>query len=302
MPLSSKRWSRLRALQRRQAATTLSQAWGPPFDLGTMWSMFSAWAPQYWQRWPSRAKYRPPVEGHVRLVGHFHEVGKPNHGRLSQVDPGRVVYPPGACQQLCLCLEHEQQRTPGGHNAERLVCGVEDERSRHALAYLCMRGVCIRGTGWGIPTPAAITSAGTKKNLARKGSHPATPLKVSDDLRAAERAARRAEHRLEPERHVTPRWHGHRRPPRPPPRAREGAPLGQRGQPEPWPASDVCQSAGARRGITPTSPRGSSHSTDVTPPRRPAPQSGGSQLLVCLAHYSVGCENPNVGGCGGGAT
>src|SRR4029079_3631401 len=37
-------------------ATTLSQAWGPPRDRGTTWSMFSAARLQYWHRWPSRAQ------------------------------------------------------------------------------------------------------------------------------------------------------------------------------------------------------------------------------------------------------
>ena len=41
-------------LQGRQAATTLSQLWVPPFERGITWSMFSAGALQYWQRWPSR--------------------------------------------------------------------------------------------------------------------------------------------------------------------------------------------------------------------------------------------------------
>jgi hypothetical protein len=40
----------LRVLQGRQEATTLSQACGPPLLRGITWSMFSAEAPQYWQR------------------------------------------------------------------------------------------------------------------------------------------------------------------------------------------------------------------------------------------------------------
>ena len=39
----------------RQAATTLSQVCSPPLLRGVTWSIESAWAPQYWHRWPSRA-------------------------------------------------------------------------------------------------------------------------------------------------------------------------------------------------------------------------------------------------------
>ena len=41
---------RLLELQERHDATTLSQAWGPPRERGTTWSMFSAARLQYWQR------------------------------------------------------------------------------------------------------------------------------------------------------------------------------------------------------------------------------------------------------------
>src|SRR4029077_2576163 len=54
-PASESRRSSLRELHDRHDATTLSQAWGPPRDRGTTWSMFSAARLQYWQRWPSRA-------------------------------------------------------------------------------------------------------------------------------------------------------------------------------------------------------------------------------------------------------
>src|SRR5581483_11437002 len=54
-PESWRRRSSLRVLHRRHAATTLSHECGPPLLRGTTWSMFSAAAPQYWHRWPSRA-------------------------------------------------------------------------------------------------------------------------------------------------------------------------------------------------------------------------------------------------------
>ena len=56
MPASCGSRSSLRVLQRRQAATTFSQVWGPPLLRGMTWSRFSAADPQYWHREPSRAK------------------------------------------------------------------------------------------------------------------------------------------------------------------------------------------------------------------------------------------------------
>jgi hypothetical protein len=43
-------------LQRRQAATTLSQVCVPPRLRGTTWSMLVAELPQYTQVWPSLVK------------------------------------------------------------------------------------------------------------------------------------------------------------------------------------------------------------------------------------------------------
>src|SRR3954447_4772038 len=54
-PTSESSRSSLRELHDRHDATTLSQAWGPPRERGTTWSMFSAARLQYWQRCPSRA-------------------------------------------------------------------------------------------------------------------------------------------------------------------------------------------------------------------------------------------------------
>jgi len=50
IPASSGVRSRLPRLHGRQAAATFSQLCGPPFDLGTTWSIESARSPQYWQR------------------------------------------------------------------------------------------------------------------------------------------------------------------------------------------------------------------------------------------------------------
>ena len=54
--VSARRWSSLRMLHGRHDATTFSHVWAPPLLRGTTWSMFSAAAPQYWQRCPSRRK------------------------------------------------------------------------------------------------------------------------------------------------------------------------------------------------------------------------------------------------------
>src|SRR5688572_690727 len=56
MPASWTDRSSLRLLHGRQAATTFSHTWRPPRLRGMTWSMFSAVAPQYWQRLSSRAK------------------------------------------------------------------------------------------------------------------------------------------------------------------------------------------------------------------------------------------------------
>ena len=56
MPASCTDRSSLRLLQGRQAATTFSQTCTPPRLRGMTWSIFSAGAPQYWQRLSSRAK------------------------------------------------------------------------------------------------------------------------------------------------------------------------------------------------------------------------------------------------------
>jgi hypothetical protein len=63
----------------------------------------------------------------------------------------------GPAQQLGFGLEHEEKRTSGGNDAERLVSGVEDERSRHALDYLCMR--CLRGIRKGLLPIVTISGA-----------------------------------------------------------------------------------------------------------------------------------------------
>lgn len=54
--VSERRSSSFLALHARHEATTFSHVCSPPRDRGMTWSMFSAFAPQYWQRCPSRTK------------------------------------------------------------------------------------------------------------------------------------------------------------------------------------------------------------------------------------------------------
>jgi hypothetical protein len=78
------------------------------------------------------SKYRPPVEGNVGLVRDAHKVSEAHNRWLVDADAGRMEHMARPGQQLSLCLEHEQQRSSGGHNAERLVRSIQDEGSRHA--------------------------------------------------------------------------------------------------------------------------------------------------------------------------
>ena len=55
MPASSGVRSRFGRLHGRQAAATFSHPCWPPPERGITWSIESAWPPQYWQRWSSRA-------------------------------------------------------------------------------------------------------------------------------------------------------------------------------------------------------------------------------------------------------
>ena len=132
MLVSCSRWSIFRALQGRQAATTLSHVWVPPLERGITWSMFSAGALQYWQRWPSRTNTARPVERDPCLVGHLDVVAEADDRRLGPDLTLGLEGPVGRGDLLGLSVQHEHQRPPRGHHAERLVAGVENERSGHA--------------------------------------------------------------------------------------------------------------------------------------------------------------------------
>ena len=73
----------------------------------------------------------PPVEGNARLVGHLDVVVQPDDRRLGKGGSLRAELAAGAMEQLGLGVEDKEQGPTGGHDAERLEAGVEDERSRH---------------------------------------------------------------------------------------------------------------------------------------------------------------------------
>jgi hypothetical protein len=108
------RRSSLRALHARHDATTLSHAWGPPRERGTTWSMFSAAPPQYWHRWPSRAKTARRDSGAAARYGtRMHE---PDHRRNRNRAPLGPELGAVAVEDLGLLLEHEHDRAAGRHD------------------------------------------------------------------------------------------------------------------------------------------------------------------------------------------
>ena len=133
-PPRTRRRSSLRELQGRHDATTLSQVWGPPRERGTTWSMFSAGRLQYWQRCPSRAKTARRESGTRLRYGHPHEVVQPDHRRDRELGPLGVQDRAVARHDLGLLLQHEDDGSPHGHDAERLEAGVEQQGSSQASA------------------------------------------------------------------------------------------------------------------------------------------------------------------------
>src|SRR2546426_910792 len=140
--VSERSRSSLAALHGRQEATTFSQTCSPPRERGTTWSMFSAVAPQYWQRGPSRTKTDRRGHGGPGPEGHADEVDETDDGRHGEGHALRMQLFVAVLEHLGLLLQHEDHGPPNRHDTERLVGGVEHERSPQAPPLLYSRPRC----------------------------------------------------------------------------------------------------------------------------------------------------------------
>jgi hypothetical protein len=86
-----------------------------------------------------------PIERDVALVRHSYKVRKPHDRGFVDHYVSRTEHPARCSQKLCLRLQDKEKSTPSGHNAEGLVTGIEDERSRHDLAPMALPGVPAAG-------------------------------------------------------------------------------------------------------------------------------------------------------------
>ena len=187
MPHSRGSRSSLRALHDRHDATTFSHVCGPPRERGTTWSRFSAVAPAVLAAVPVAREHGPPRERRRRAERHPHEVHEPDHRRDRDAAALGAELGAVAVDDLGLLLEHEHDRAPGRHDAERLEAGVEQERSGHggptSRAAECTGAAPVADS---VRTAAGADSAG------------AAPLEIARRRRPP-RAVRRAVRRLEPE-------------------------------------------------------------------------------------------------------
>ena len=118
--------------------------------------MFSAWFPQYWQRWPSRAKTeRREMAMRVWRGTWMKCASRMTEGSGKRRPLGAVVAA-GVVDELGLLVDHQDERPPRGHDAERLEGRVEDERSAvHLSADACPRCVALRHRSARLSRPTA---------------------------------------------------------------------------------------------------------------------------------------------------
>ena len=131
MPASSGVRSRLRRLHGRQAAATFSHTCWPPRLRGSTWSIESACPPQYWHWWASRAKTARRDSVVRRWYGTFtmyrsRMTSGVRSSRWAERTSAVVVV-----EHLGLLGQHQAHGPAGGHDAERLVRRIEDERTPH---------------------------------------------------------------------------------------------------------------------------------------------------------------------------
>lgn len=67
------------------------------------------------------------VQRHSGLIGHLHEVLQADHRRLGKRTPRRVETPARVVEDFSLAIQYQDQRATAGHNAQRLIAGIEQK-------------------------------------------------------------------------------------------------------------------------------------------------------------------------------
>ena len=198
MPHSAGSRSPLRALHDRHDATTLSHVCGPAPRAGHDVVEVLGGAPAVLAAMAVAGEHRPPRQRRAGAERDAYEVHEADHRRHRNRPALGAELGTVAVHDLGLLLQHQHDRPPRRHDAERLEAGVEQERPGHAVP--TSSATVYRRRPIAAPASrraAPRTTRGTRRGRPA-GARRRSPYAVSSRNRRYSRVGERQERRAPP--------------------------------------------------------------------------------------------------------